>query len=203
MDAFERVVASLLERDGYWIRPSYKVELTSEEKRLIGRPSSPRWELDLVGYRGGENRLIVVECKSYLDSRGVAKSAFDGTNARFAGRFKLFTDSLLRKVVLGALVRQLELAGACASNPALELGLAAGRIASDADREWLRGYFDQNGWFLWDEDWISHQLQQLGGSYENDIAAIVAKLILRRVDSSVISRPATGATLVAAKPPTP
>jgi len=36
--------------DGYWVRTSVKVDLTKEEKVQIGRPSSPRWELDIVGY---------------------------------------------------------------------------------------------------------------------------------------------------------
>ena len=80
MDAFEQVVASILQRKGYWTQTSVKVELTKEEKRAIGRPSSPRWELDVVGYRGSSNELLVVECKSYLDSYGVRASAFDGTD---------------------------------------------------------------------------------------------------------------------------
>jgi len=81
VDAFERVVVSLLEREGFWVRSSFKVELTKEEKVRIGRPSSPRWELDLIGYRARDNELRIVECKSYLDSRGVAMSALNGASA--------------------------------------------------------------------------------------------------------------------------
>ena len=36
MDAFEQVVASILQRKGYWTQTSVKVELTKEEKRAIG-----------------------------------------------------------------------------------------------------------------------------------------------------------------------
>ena len=72
MDAFEQLVSEILWMDGYWVRTSVKVDLTKEEKVLIGRPSSPRWELDIVAYSGRDNLLRVVECKSYLDSRGVA-----------------------------------------------------------------------------------------------------------------------------------
>lgn len=64
MDAFERVVASLLEREGFWIRSSLKVELTKAENVEIRRPSSPRWELDVVGYRASDNEFRIVECKS-------------------------------------------------------------------------------------------------------------------------------------------
>jgi hypothetical protein len=51
MDSFETLVGSLLEKDGYWVRTAMKVDLTKEEKRKIGRPSTPRWELDLVAYK--------------------------------------------------------------------------------------------------------------------------------------------------------
>ena len=51
MDAFETVIASILQRQGYWTLTRVKVELTKAEKRSIQIPSSPRWELDIVGYR--------------------------------------------------------------------------------------------------------------------------------------------------------
>ena len=63
MDSFELVVASILEREGYWVRASYKVELTKEEKRSIGKPSAPRWEIDVLAYKASTNELLVVECK--------------------------------------------------------------------------------------------------------------------------------------------
>ena len=43
MDSFETLVGFLLEKDGYWVRTSVKVGLTTREKKKIGRPSSPRW----------------------------------------------------------------------------------------------------------------------------------------------------------------
>ena len=63
MDAFEQLVSEILWMDGYWVRTSVKVELTKKEKKAIGRPSSPRWELDIVAYSGRDNLLRVVECK--------------------------------------------------------------------------------------------------------------------------------------------
>lgn len=51
MDAFESIVAWVLEQEGYWVRTSYKVNLTKSEKRNIGRPSSPRWEIDMLAVR--------------------------------------------------------------------------------------------------------------------------------------------------------
>lgn len=180
MDAFEQVVASLLERDGFWVRSCVKVDLSKEEKRAIGRYSSPRWELDLVAYKGGTNELWIVECKSYLDSGGVGISAFDGSNPKFAGRFKLFNSSILFDTVVRRLCAQLVAKGACAPNPTVRLLLAAGRIATDAHRAHLREHFDAHGWLLWDEAELKKRITALSDeSYENAVASVVSKLLLR------------------------
>jgi hypothetical protein len=57
VDAFEQLVSEILWMTGFWVRTSVKVELTKEEKRLIGRHSAPRWELDIVGYSARDNVL--------------------------------------------------------------------------------------------------------------------------------------------------
>jgi len=180
MDAFEQVVSEILWMDGYWVRTSLKLDLPKEEKVLIGRPSSPRWELDIVGYSGRDNLLRVVECKSYLDSRGVALRAFDGSDAKSAERYKLFSDDNLRAVVLDRLRKQLAECGACAPNANVKLSLASGRIATTADRKGLHEHFAENGWELWDEKWLKHKLQLMSErGYENQVSAVVAKLLLR------------------------
>jgi hypothetical protein len=180
MDAFEQVVSEILWMDGFWVRTSVKVDLTKKEKVRIGRPSSPRWELDIVGYSGRDNTLRVVECKSYLDSRGVALRAFDGSDAKFAERFKLFSDDKLRAVVFERLRRQLAECGACASDATVKLCLACGRIATTADREGLHKHFKEKGWELWDEKWLRGKLQLMSErGYENQVSAVVSKLLLR------------------------
>lgn len=180
MDAFEQLVSEILWMEGYWVRTSVKVELTKEEKKTIGRPSAPRWELDIVAYSGRDNLLRVVECKSYLDSRGVALRAFDGNDERFAERFKLFGDEQLRKVVFARLCQQFAASGACQLGPEVKLCLACGRIASDADREGLHKYFAAKGWELWDEKWLRARLEEMSKrGYENQVSAVVAKLLLR------------------------
>lgn len=179
MDAFEYVVGMLLERQGYWTRPSFKVELTKDEKRFIERPSSPRWELDLIAYRGASNDLLVVECKSYLDSRGVAYGAFLAEEA--SGRYKLFTDQRLRETVLARLVIQLAQTQLCASSPTVTLCLAAGKFVSAQDRTQLHAHFEQRGWHLFDDEWIRKGLTDVANcGYENDIAIVVSKILLRR-----------------------
>jgi len=48
MDSFEQLISEILWMEGFWVQTSLKVNLTKAEKRQIGRPSSPRWELDVV-----------------------------------------------------------------------------------------------------------------------------------------------------------
>jgi hypothetical protein len=181
MDAFEQVVASLLERDGYWVRSCVKVNLTKEEKCAIGRKSSPRWELDLVAYKGATNELWIVECKSYLDSGGVSMSAFDGSNPKFGGRFKLFNSPILLDTVIHRLCAQLVASGACSPSPTVRLVLAAGRIASDTHRASLRAHFESREWILWDEAELKKRITALSDeSYENAVASVVSKILVRQ-----------------------
>jgi len=177
VDAFESLVAAILVRRGYWVQTCVKVELTKSEKVEIGRHSSPRWELDVVGYHGATNELLVMECKSFLDSVGVYYEHV--ANQREKSRYKLFTEPDLRRVVLGRLTRQLVTAGFCAPDPTVRLGMAAGRIRpSDVDA--VRDHFKKNGWLLWDREFLATELTTLSTTgYENSVAAVVSKILLR------------------------
>ena len=178
MDAFESLIKTFLEREGFWVRSSYKVNLTKQDKAAIGRPSCPRWEIDLIAYKAATNELRLVECKSYLDSLGVRFSDFNGTEP--ADRYKLFTDATLREVVTKRLIMELVECGSCLPKPHSFLCLAAGKVRNETDRQMLREHFEAKGWLLWDDEWIRTALTQMSkGSYENDVASVVAKLLLR------------------------
>lgn len=177
MDAFESVVSEILWHEGYWVQSSFKVALTKAEKVEIGRGSSPRRELDVVAYSGLRNELLVVECKSYLDSKGVQYSAFTG--GKDAERFKLFTDETLRKVVVRRLCRQLVDAGLIREDPCVKFALICGKIIRK-DRQQMLDHFIKNGWSLWDQEWLKQKLREISaGGYENSPVAVVAKLLLR------------------------
>jgi len=176
MNAFEQLAASLLTRAGYWVYPSFKVELTKEEKRAIGRHSSPRWEIDLVAYKPKANELLVVECKAYLDSGGVQLASFQKPKT---DRYKLFNEPQLREVVFSRLTQQLVEAGAVIEGPNVRLALMAAKI-KPKEHSAVVELFKQNEWLLFDASWIREQLKQLSvGSYENDVPSVVAKLLLR------------------------
>lgn len=122
MDAFEQLAAEIFRGRGYWVRSGFKVELTRDDKQRIGSPSCPRWELDLIAFRPVARELLVLECKSYLDSGGVHAAHFT-PGARLAGRYKLFNSPSLRTTVLNRLRHQLAAAGLCLDDVDLRLGL--------------------------------------------------------------------------------
>jgi hypothetical protein len=180
VDSFESVVAQILERKGYWIRRCFKVNLTKEEKRAISRPSSPRWEIDILAYKASENEVLVVECKSYLDSPGVSAIAFEEQHGASKSNLKLFVEPTLREVVLARLSKQLIGAGLCADEPMIRLGLAAGHITTEVDRTKVRSIFALKGWELFDENWMISELRALANDgYEDLVPSVVAKLLLR------------------------
>jgi hypothetical protein len=168
----------LLKREGYWTATAVKVELTKEQKRAIGVATTPRWELDVVAYRGSTNELLAVECKSFLDSKGVIfrNGEFDPPK-----RYKLFSNETTRRVVLAKLADQLVATSACAPNPKVTLCLATGKIASTSERHQMSEHFAKHNWRLLDEDWIYSRLEAAAtAGFENDVAHVVAKLIIRR-----------------------
>ena len=180
MDAFESLVSALLVKEGYWTQTGFKVELTKAEKKNIGRPTSPRWEMDVVAYKGKGNHVLAIECKSYLDSVGVQYAGVSGRNQNDAKRYKLFNDATLRRIVLRRLGMQLLKSGACTRMPKITLCLAVGKVKSFQDRENLKKLFRQKGWQLFDDEWVREKLASVAdGSYEDSIASVVAKILLR------------------------
>ena len=179
MDAFEQVVSGIFFRDGYWVSQGFKVELTAEEKKAIGRPSTPRWEIDLLGFKGATGELLVIECKSYLDSGGVAANDLIAPTGE-TSRYKLFTDATLRKVVLNRLALQLHDTGLIPPGVTPKLALVVGKMKSPGDLTRLREHFQAQGWSLYDRDWLVGKLKQTADeSYFDSVAHVVSKLLLR------------------------
>ena len=66
MDHFEGIIKTLLEQEGYWVRQSFKINLTKQEKRDTGKPSMPRPEIDLLAFKQSRNEILAIEVKSFL-----------------------------------------------------------------------------------------------------------------------------------------
>lgn len=178
MDAFEELVAEILRADGWWVHHGYRILLSTEEKRALDNPSMPRPEIDLVAYKAGTGELLALECKSYFDSGGVhARDLLGGRNAQ---RYKMFVDARLREVVLNRLVAQLVASGSVIGAPVVKLGLVYGH-ATEGNAAIIQKHFAENGWLLFGPDWLRGHLQTMAlQSYDNQIASVVAKLLLPR-----------------------
>lgn len=179
MDHFESIVATLLEAEHYWVKRSFKVILSKEEKRRLEKPSLPRVEIDLLGFNYRNNTVVVFEAKSYLDSRGVPLSELQEIHATPKGRYKLFTCSEYRSIVLARMKTQLIENGMADEQTKFSLGLAAGNIHlghSDAVREFCL----TQGWLFWSPEDIKQKVEKLvSRGYENDPIIITAKILLR------------------------
>ena len=134
------------------------------------------------------NQVLALECKSYLDSGGVHAAHF-AEGSRYAKRYKLFHDAMLRDTVLERLRLQMTECGLCRSDARIRLGLVHAH-ATSRNAALLREIFDHNGWLLFGPDWIREQLERMSrGSYENNTAAVVAKLLLRSTSGALPSLP--------------
>jgi hypothetical protein len=179
MDHFETIVCDLLEATGYWVRRSFKVEMTKEEKRRVGRHSMPRPEIDILAYRRASEELLVLEAKSFLDSPGVSLDQLRESHEKPQGRYKLFTCENYRDVVFERLRLQLLAYGMITSKTRLRPGLAAGKVYRRESAE-LRTFMDSNGWYFLSPEDIRTQVMRFSDmGYENNPAVITAKILLR------------------------
>jgi hypothetical protein len=179
MDHFESIVATLLEADGYWVRRSFKVNVTREEKRLIGKHSIPRPEIDLVAYNPGKAHVLALEAKSFLDSPGVDIKELQQVHQVPEGRYKLFTSLPYRDIVLARLHADLVECGMLRGKTKITLGLVAGKVRA-GQTEQLRSFLAEKGFMYWGPEDIRSKVTALAArGYENDPAIITAKILMR------------------------
>ncbi|WP_447590444.1 hypothetical protein [Aquipseudomonas campi] len=180
MDYFESVIKTLLEGEGYWVRQSFKVQLTKEEKRKIGKHSIPRPEIDLLAYKPEQNRILAFEAKSFLDSPGVRLSCLNEIHAIPEGKYKLFTCENYRSIVFQRLKQDLIDCGMGNERTEIVLGLAAGKVYQARHAE-IEQLFSQRGWVFWSpEDIRSKVIKLAERGYENEPAIITAKILMRQ-----------------------
>lgn len=174
------VAARLFEVQGYWTRIGFKVELTKAQKRELQNPSMPRPELDIVAFKPAANELLIIECKSYLDSTGVRMEHFHGDPFEKNDKFKMLNRPLLREMVRRGLIQQLRQDKLLlAEDPTVKFILVAGRIYSDHEQR-IRSHFESNGWQLVGPAEIAQGVRKFADrGYENDLVTIVTKILER------------------------
>lgn len=177
MDQFEVLVGSLLEAEGYWIRHSFKVNLTKDEKRLIGKPSAPRPEIDILALRHSDNTVIAFEVKSFLDSPGVRLNDLKTESAVSTGRYKLFTNTQYRETVLYRMKQDLIAYGMANKDTTVKLGLAAGKVYKSQSKD-LKLYLEERAFHFWSPEEIQMKVRRLAThAYENNLAFVVSKIL--------------------------
>jgi len=179
MDHFEGLICTLLEAEGYWVRRSFKVNVSKEEKRAIGKHSIPRPEIDILAFRFSENTVIAVEVKSFLDSPGLKLEDLHAEHDVPEGRYKLFTTERYRSIVLARLKQDLIDCGMANARTKVILGLAVGRIHQKRTEQ-VREFMCSRAMFFWSPEDIKEKVKALADrDYENDPAIMVAKVLLR------------------------
>jgi hypothetical protein len=179
VDYFEGIIKTLLEHEGYWVRQSFKVNLTKQEKRDIGKHSIPRPEVDILAFKPAENRVIAFEAKSYLDSPGVKLAELQEKHDIPEGRYKLFTCDKYRNIVFSRMKEDLIELGMGTHETQITLGLAAGNVYQSKSDE-IRSLFSENGWaFLSPEDIRDKVTDLAAKGYENEPSIITTKILMR------------------------
>ena len=180
MDHFESIIATLLEAEGYWVRRSFKINVTKEEKRQVGKHSIPRPEIDLLAFKFSVNEVLALETKSFLNSRGVKLTNLQEEHEVPEGRYKLFTSERYRSVVLNRLLHDLIECGMANAKTKITLGLAAGKVYQE-QTETIHNFMSSRKWVFWSPEDIKTKVTALAKrGYENDPAIITAKILLRK-----------------------
>lgn len=179
MDHFESIIATLLEAEGYWVRRSFKVNVTKEEKRQIGKHSIPRPEIDLLALHFSRNEVLALEAKSFLDSPGVKLVQLQEEHEVPEGRYKLFTSQRYRSIVFSRLLQDLTTHGMANLDTKISLGLAAGKVYQ-GEIDPIREFMEKKKWLFWSPEDIKLKVIALAErGYENDPAIITAKILMR------------------------
>lgn len=178
MDSFESLIKKLLENDNYWVKQSYKVNLTPEQKIKIGSPKMPRAELDLIAFNHKQNHLLIVEVKSFLNSKGVDALDIIDVTRKSANRYKLFTRPEYSDTVMNVTKQQLISDGLIDHSTTIQLALAVGNVVESRLVD-LQQHFKTNSWLLIEPNEIRNKLIQLKDSkYSNDLVSLVVKMLL-------------------------
>ena len=179
MEYFESIIKTLLEHEGYWVRQSFKVNLAKQEKKQIGKPSMPRPEIDLLAFKPKAREVLLFEAKSYLDSPGVRLADIQEVFQIPEGRYKMFTCTNYRNIVLNRLRQDLQNLGMVSGDTKINLGLIAGHVYQGGSEK-IRSYFTSKGWLFWSPEDVRDKVNALAAKgYENEPAIITAKILMR------------------------
>ena len=174
-EAFEEIVAVLLESDGYWVKRNIKIHLSSERQTALGLKSGA-CELDIVAVRTtGTPEILIVECKSFARSDGVDWKTFSPPVAPIIRRhrYKMFFSVELRSAITSLLTEN----GITPPNVRHTYCLASAATRR-SDHEQIKCHLIANEMQFFDRAWLMERFDVLGKSetYQNNIVATMASL---------------------------
>lgn len=181
MDHFENIAKTLLEREGYWVIQSFKVNLSPSQKIQIhpSKSSIPRPEIDLLALHVPTSTVIAFEVKSFFDSVGVKLVDLTASHDVPKGRYKLFTCVPYRDIVLHQLRSDLLALGLIGPSFQIRLGLIVGN-GRKVDIDAMRLHFAKQNWEFWSPADVKARVQRFSDDgYSNDPAVITAKILQR------------------------
>ncbi len=179
MDYFESLCKTLLEDDGYWVRQSYKIDLSKEQKKQLGKPSLPRPEIDLLAFNHRKNELLFIEVKSFLDSHGVRLQDLKEEHKFPEGKYKVVTCQMYRTIIESQLKHQLTEEGLVSPKTKTRFGLIFGKVRP-VDDQGIQSFCHEKDWFYWSPDEVRARVTNLAQKgYENEPSVITAKILLR------------------------
>ena len=172
MDAFEKIVGRILEKRGYWVKQSVKVDCTPDEKESIGGRSIPTPEIDLVAFK--DNECILLEAKSFLDSAGVRLHGVNGTNKKAAKGYKILNNPTFQKLMTKKIIAAFNLP----KTVRIKYGLAAGKLHKKEVQEIVEYFNTKSNYIIIQPDQIADELVNLGkGVYINDEVTMTIKIL--------------------------
>ena len=184
MDAFETIVCSVMREKGYWVERNVKVKISPKEKEALGKPTMPTPEIDIVAYNPRRSELLLIECKSFLDSSGVKYNDVVGKSCskRNASRYKLLNNPDYQKVISDRLIGYL-LEKGMINQPVNQtiFGLAAGKVYETKrsnNCKKLRNYLEGRDHFYLSPVQVRAYLNGLTNHvYKNDVVNLTVKIL--------------------------
>jgi len=186
MDSFEILVGKLFEVEGYWLTYNYRINLSREDKKRLGKSTMPRPEIDILAYKPSINQLLIIECKSYLDSTGVSINAFRAVKKMKGPKsIRVFSDNVFKTLIVKRLITQMMTDGLLSKVPKVKIGLICGKM-KPSEKGDVEELFRKNDWLLWTPQVVSKKIRALAlRGHENHLATYIVKILAAVVESAI------------------
>jgi len=170
-EAFEDVVATLLQARGYLVARNLSLVLASMPSNKAG----DRCEIDIVAVKlGATPEILVVECKSTFGSDGLDWTNFaPPTSSRRTHRYRMFWSKPMRDQIRSELIKHLGITSSIPSTFCL-----ASASTQRTSHKRIRAELRKGQMRLFDQAWLRREMRHVAGAktYSNSITHFVSAL---------------------------